>query len=369
MIEPKILAYTTLVHLNSDRQQKLRRLLPLVPDMDRLIDAAMKEGLAGLFYKNFLKSGVLETLADNQQEKLRSHYYLTVRFNLKLMRNFKEIVNRLSQYQVDVVLLQGMDLLQQIYDDVGLRPLTDIDLWVLEKNCPVLKNILAGLGYRGDPRYPLTFRKGSTILDIHTHILWADRIEARRFLLAKNQDHIYRNTLPTDFEGLKVRCLDRYDRIIYLSLHLLKHDAQRLIWLVDIQNLVTDWKVSDWEALLIRAKELGQTKCIAYICFLLQRLLDLHIPDSTRLQPDKLNLVEKKVLRRRIKKGSLPQWSTLYLFSSGKGLKKGGRLIPETLFPRPDILRQVFPNCSDLNPRQLYTKRIRQLLSMLRDHG
>ena len=54
MIEPKILACTTMVPLNSDRQQKLRRRLPLVPDMDRLIDAAMKEGLTGLFYKNFL---------------------------------------------------------------------------------------------------------------------------------------------------------------------------------------------------------------------------------------------------------------------------------------------------------------------------
>ena len=138
------------------------------------------------------------------------------------------------------------------------------------------------------------------------------------------------------------------------------------MWLVDIQNLVTDWKVSDWEAMLSRAKELGQAKCIAVICFLLEQLLGFRI-DRHRLRLLKsLNVIEKKILRQRIKKGKLPQWSSLLFFSSGKGLKKRIIFIIETLFPRPDILRQVFPNSSDLNTHRLYLQRIRQLLALFK---
>lgn len=364
--EYKILAHATRARLNIQEQRELRRLLLLINDKDRLIDMAIIEGLAGLCYKNFMKSKALQFFSDYQQKTLHAIYYRAVQFNIRLIRDLKEIIIQLEHHGLEVVFLQGIDLLTQVYDDVGLRPLTDIDLWILEKDRRTLEDILTGLGYRKDPLYRLKFRKKTTLLDLHTHILWADRIEARRFLLEKSQNHIYQNTLPTDFEGLKVRCLNRYDRIIYLSLHLLKHDAQRLMWLVDIQNLVTDWKVSDWEAMLSRAKELGQAKCIAVICFLLEQLLGFRI-DRHRLRLLKsLNVIEKKILRQRIKKGKLPQWSSLLFFSSGKGLKKRIIFIIETLFPRPDILRQVFPNSSDLNTHRLYLQRIRQLLALFK---
>jgi hypothetical protein len=66
-------------------------------------------------------------------------------------------------------------------------------------------------------------------------------------------------------------------------------------------------------------------------------------------------------LRQRLKKEFLPEWSTLILFSSGKGLLKGTMFILETLFPRPDILRQVFAETPGLSVPQLYTRRIFQL--------
>ena len=368
MIERKLLACATMAHPTAQGQQALRRLLSLAPDWDQLINTAIHEGLAGLFYKNLLKAGLLETLADHQQEKLRSCYYSAVRFNLILIRDFTEILKRLNQQGIDVVLLQGIDLLQRIYDDVGLRPVTDIDLWVRESDCPGLTNILSSLGYLKDPLYPLTFRKGATILDIHTHILWAERIKARALLLAKGQDLIIQNTAQIEFENLKIWCLDPYDRIIYLGLHLLKHNASRLIWLVDIKNLVADWKAVDWDALLDRAQLLGQLKCIRYIDFLLDILLDYQAPTDVRqrIQRTKLHIIEKKLLRQRLKKESLPEWSTLILFSSGKGLLKGMMFILETLFPRPDILRQVFAETPGLSFPRLYTRRIFQLIKMAR---
>ena len=321
-----------------------------------------------MLYKNLLKSGVLDTLGHNQRETLRSLYHQTVLFNLKLIHELKEALQELNQEKIQVVLMQGIALLQQVHEDVGLRPLTDIDLWVLQKDYSGLIGILSSQGYQRDPIYPNTFRKGSTTFDIHTHILWADRIRAHKLLLTKDQEYIYYDTRIIHFEGQEARCLSRYDEVLYLSLHALKHNVNRLIWLVDIKNLVSGWEKCDWEGLIVRVKELGQEKIISYIFFLLLHLFDFYPPKEVRqfLERKRRHFLEKKVLTERIKGDSLPIWAPLLLFSSGKGVQRRFSLIFETLFPRPEILRQVFADSPELKVWQLYWMRVLQLFAMVK---
>jgi hypothetical protein len=335
-------------------------------DADLLIRMAVKEGLAGILYKNLLKSGILDSLDKRHQEVLQAAYYRTLQLNLKLNHALKKILSALNQSGNQVVLLQGISLLHGIYGDFGLRPLSDIDLWVLEKNYNKLMSILKNQGYQRDPLYPNTFRKGITVLDIHTHILWADRIRSRELLLAKSQDFIYQKTRLITIDGQQARCLGRYDQVLYLGLHLLKHNVGRLIWLVDIKHLVADWNFADWQALLRRARELGQEKCVAQTFFLIGSLFEFQLLEEIRAKLVPLNPIEKKLLRLRQKKESLPEWSTLILFSSGKGLFKGTMFILETLFPRPDILRQVFAASPGLSVPRLYTRRFFQLIKMMK---
>ncbi len=265
------------------------------------------------------------------------------------------------------MLLQGIALLKPIYDDIGLRPLTDIDLWVLQKDYASLISILGSQGYKRNHLYPNTFRKGSTIFDLHTQILWADRIKASKMLLAKSQEDIYYETQAADFEGQEVLCLSQYDQVLFLGLHALKHNVSRLVWIADIKSLLANWKSSDWEALINRAGELGQEKTLVYIIFLL-RLFDFRRPREARqlLERKRLGFLEKKALEERIKGDSLPLWSPLLLISSGKGLKARFSFILETLFPRPAILRQVFPDSADRKVWALYLKRIVQLFGFIK---
>jgi len=366
-IEQKILACSTEMNPDSHQQQRMRQLMSHDVDVDHLINMAYREGLAGLLYKNLMKSGVLETLGHQQRERLQTLYYQTVLSNLKLIHDLKEILHLLNQKKVKVVLLAGIALLQPIYDDIGLRPLTDIDLWVLPKDYASLTNILSSQGYERNHIYPNTFRKGSTIFDLHTQIPWADRIRASKMLLAKSQEHIYYGTQVAHFEGQDVLCLSQYDQVLFLSLHALKHNVSRLVWLVDIKSLLAGWKSSDWKALINRARELGQEKTLSCIFFLLC-LFDFQLPLEARqlLERKRLHFLEKKALQERIKRDSLPIWSPLLLFSSGKGLKKRFSFILETLFPRPEILRQVFPDSPERKVWQLYWKRVLQLFGLIK---
>jgi len=366
-IEQEVLISATELHADSCLEEKLRKLMPLVADVDSLIEMAIKEGLAGLFYKNLLKSGMLHVLGREQRRTLQSFYYNTLRFNLKLIHDLKQILFKMNQKRIEIVLLQGIILLKQVYDDPGVRPMTDIDAWILKKDYARLISILKDSGYQKDPLYPGTFRRNQTTLDIHTDLLWADRIRSRTLLLAGGQEGIYEQSRIIDFEGEKARCLDRYDQVLYLSLHALKHNVGSLIGLVDIKNLVKEWKDSDWEALLNRCESLGQERPVFYILFLLHHLLGFRKPLKNRQVPGigRLRLLEKRALGQKIEKGSLPLWAPFLLLSPGRGLKNRFLFMLESLFPRPEILRQVFAHSPDLKVWQLYCMRVLQLLSKL----
>jgi len=367
-IEQTILACASGLDTDAAQERRLQSLMSNGVDVDRLIKTSIKEGMAGFLYRNLLKAGILQGLDPQQRQRLESLYYQTVHINLKLIYDMRKILEGLNEREINVVLLKGMALLHQLYSDIGVRPLTDIDLWVLPRDYPALTGILRSQGYRQDHLYPNTFRKGSTVLDLNTHPLGADRIKTRAFLITRDQEHIYHAAQTTRIDGQPALCLNPYDQVLLLGLHLLKHSASRLIWLVDIKCLVGGWGNSDWDALIMRAQELGLTRTLAYICFLLTSSLDYELPPRARqvLEAERLSLVEKRVLGRRIRGDALPVWAPLVLSPSVKGFRRRLYFALETLFPRPQILRQVFPNSARLSVPYLYFKRVIQLSGMVK---
>jgi len=367
-IEYQILLAASCIEPGGEQRDKLLGLLLNQFDQDQLVVMAVREGLAGLLYKNLKKAGGLGYLEQQHIGRLHSAYYLTVRFNLKLICDLKEILQQLNKRNINVVLLQGMHLLQQIYKDIGLRPLTDIDLWILPETRETVGEVLTELDYQKDRLYPNIFKKAATTIDLNTHIFWADRIRSRQKLINAEQKALFQNCRTIDFEGQKAYGLDRIDQILYLSLHTIKHYADRLIWLVDIKNLLRDWQASDWELIATRCQELGQEKAVDYIMYMLTQLFDVRepitAPDS--LTANKLNRLEKMILKNRLNGKPLPAWSPMLLFTSGKAFSKKAAFIFESLFPRPEILRQVFANTPDLKIWQLYLKRALQLVGHVR---
>jgi hypothetical protein len=339
----------------------------LIPFDTRLIERAMSEGVAGILYKSLLASGVFESLDQVHRETLQAVYYQTIRMNLRLMHALKQVLLQANQRGVAVVILQGMGLLNDPYEDIGLRPMTDIDLWVSKKDYEEIVRILGSLGYERDSVYPSTFKQGSTIFDIHTHILWADRVKAFKMLLVNDEKYMRDGLRFIEIEGEKALCLNPYDQVIYLTLHALKHWANRLIWFVDIKKIIERWGSTEWESLFWRSKELGQERTVAYMLFLLRSTLDVELPPwRGTSHRQRLNVLEKWILRQRSKRGSLPRWAPVLLFSSQLGPGKRLLFFLENLFPRTEVLRQVFPSPPDLKPWQLYGKRTLQLLGMLK---
>ena len=366
-IERRILTAVTERKPDSRHKSALQRLMTQHVNQDLLIDLAVREGLAGLLYINLRQAELLEVLSLRQEEKLQALYHRIARSNLKRLHCLKKTLHQAAQKNIQVVILKGIALLEPVYGNVGLRPMGDVDIWVLKEHWPVFIPMLMENDYRRDPDYPNIFRKEGISLDLHSHFLGADRIKTRTFLLAKHQRHIFQNIRTTSIEGQTAYCLAPCDQVLYLGLHAMKHNLDKLIWLVDIKFLVADYQASDWQAVISRAAEMDQEKSILYVAYLLQHLLEFRFAPEVRrtLQRVDLNWIEKKVLDRKIKKGALPLWAPLVLFSIGKGVRRRFAFILETLFPRPEILRQVFAGSPARKDWQLYLMRVLQLFAKL----
>jgi hypothetical protein len=326
----------------------------------RLVDAAVREGVAGLLYHRLKTSDRLKALADPARCRLESIYYLTIQTNLRYFSALKEI----AEQDVPFVLMQGAALLVDIYPDPGLRPLSDIDLWVLPRNRERLLTGLSRLGFEENPLVPGVLRRGAVLVDVHTHLDWAERIHATRFFFSLDTEEIQRSCRSVTWDGLQLACLSEHDQVVYLMVHAVKHNLERLIWLADIQRLVAAWHSSDWEELRQRARQLGQEQVPALLAYLRRALFDMPTP-ATMTTGDQLAAVQRYLLRMR-KKGPLPKWSSLALLTTGNPVRQL-EFAFESMFPRPEILRQVFADRLDLSDWRLYGLRVKQLLGMMKN--
>ena len=361
--EKRIWRLSTSIPNSSDESKALVGLFPRIKDPVGFIDLAFQEGVANLYYKNLKSLDLLDTLSTPQHRKLKTNYYHTASSNLKRIHDLKSILHHSDRIGIPVVLLQGIVLLQTVYDDIGLRPMSDIDLWILERHYPAFKKQLIARKYRQDPLYPGTFRRGETTFDIHTHVLWADRIRTRKFLMTRGQEAIYETTEPLRFEGEKALVLNRYDQVLYLSLHALKHNVSRILWLVDIKNMVAGWQRVHWRNLWKRAVYLGQEKSICRVLFLIRQIFDVTPPQelSGSFKSCRQNALESKLLRKRSPGHFMPAWAPFVLFSPNIGSWKFIPYTLENLFPRPEIMRQIFPERADQKAWRLYAMRLIQI--------
>ena len=236
---------------------------------DALLTAAVREGLAGLLFAQARAGGWHRRLPERAGRRLESIYYLTVQANLRALTTLREI----AAQGVPFVLMQGAALLVTTYADPGLRPLSDIDLWVQPRDFERLASVLRRRGFDENPLTPGVFRRGEALVDVHTGLHWAERIRSSRFLFAGEPGAVQRRCVTRAWEGTTVRCLDPIDQAVYLTVHAIKHNLERLIWLADLNRLVGEWGVDDWAVFRERARELGQPRIGAILAYLRQNAL------------------------------------------------------------------------------------------------
>ncbi len=335
-----------------------------------LIEACQREGLSGLLYAVLAQHHrpMDDPAAVVLLRRVRGRYLFALKTNLVLLDRCADICRALNAARIPVVLLQGASLIGTAYADCGMRPMSDLDLWIREGDFQKAASVFDTLGFGADPLYPMTFVQGAVHLDVHTDLFWGERIAARKGLIAMPQERIFSDSEACSVGGAGARRLAASDQILYLSMHVLKHNADRLIWLVDIKRLLSKFSDPGWEALVARAQDFGIAHQLAGVLFLIRTLFaDLRWPKAAHAFIDSqgLNAIERFCFRRRRHRPALPILFSLLFITGLKDPGQAVRLLVESLYPRPEILRQVFPEASGETLPRLYAKRTAQLAASL----
>jgi hypothetical protein len=152
-------------------------------EWEQLAELARRHGLTPVLYRSLCEAdGVPQEVRDG----LRRDYVVQTARGLRAVQQVKEISQALGNTGVDVIALKGASSLLQLHEDVGCRPMIDIDLMVRRESVEQFVEFLGKLGYccptaPSSPesmwvstemgyRFPFE-RRGYLPLDVHTDIL------------------------------------------------------------------------------------------------------------------------------------------------------------------------------------------------------
>lgn len=328
-----------------------------------LVNRAMQEGVASMFYVHARNLGLFLFMPQWVAERLEDVYHQTVFHNLKIVGFLNELGEALKKRQVPVIVLQGASLLNDVYKDIGIRPMEDIDLMVDPEHMTRFKKVIEGMGYYSDTIYPDTYKKGAIYIDLHTDPLSSERIKARKWIMSADSTHFWKSAVPLLQKDLPVFRLSPYDNLIALSCHLLKHNLTRIVWFADIMEIILkEYNTFDWKEYAVYCRAVGGDRCILYILLLLKNLLGMKALEGILKDfgANRLSWIEKFILRLRLANedtGFLPQ--LLWLFQIRQ---KSKRLffVWENIFPKKEIMGQISPSSDHALPA--YSARLIDLL-------
>lgn len=317
-------------------------------DWPSVAERAFEEGLAPFLYYHCRNMDVLAAIPESTKKFLARIYAETSLINMHLLQEMTELEKRLTERDLQVIVLKGAALLKTVYRDVALRPMEDIDLMVRQEHLNELKNVLETMGFVQHRLYPGSFGKGILSIDIHSDLLSSHRIRSRQAILDIRSEDAWSSSIPINGSSSLYR-LSLNVNLIALSFHLLKHRYDRLIWFVDIAESIKAYQsMLDWQNLIEYSRRVRADRLLLYTLLLMRRLLGLRVPDEalTDLGEEELSPIERYILRLRLMHVPLGTVMDLLWMFQIQGTGKKIRFMRENIFPRREVMNQIFPDTS-----------------------
>jgi len=130
-----------------------------------------------------------------------------------------------------MIALKGIYLSEWLYQDIGLRQFSDIDLLVKEEDGEKCLKLLESIGYNKHDSGKLSefVNKQFDMVHYEPRIQAGVSIEIHIKLHAKTEQYhvivsdLWKNAIPANLNGITIQALNANDLLIHLCLHLDKH--------------------------------------------------------------------------------------------------------------------------------------------------
>ena len=194
-----------------------------------------------------------------QLEKTRRQYMVR---NIYLLDRLRAFHSTLRKAGIPSIVLKGGSLLSLLYTDIGLRPMTDVDVLINKQDLRQTLDLLSNDGWQVPPEEEIKyFHEHFYHLDIRTNDDFATLFEIH-WNLEKELCHsieiagLWARSIEAHHDGEPFRRLSNEDLILHLLIHLPYHHyfSPRLIWVHDIREMIGRCTL-DWEFVLTLAEQ------------------------------------------------------------------------------------------------------------------
>ena len=190
--------------------------------------------LMALLYRNLERAGVRAPEHDVLKGNWRYHWYL----NKSRLRDFAKLQAKLAAAGIPVVAMKGIPLAAFYYEDIGVRPMADVDLLVRREDAKAAVACLLADGYRLSVPFAETdiatkngrtfTKEGASEVDLHWGVL-------HDFNVAWSDEALWSGSQTRPYDGMVLRFLRAEDQILHLCSHGMRYNVVApLRWLADV---------------------------------------------------------------------------------------------------------------------------------------
>lgn len=276
-------------------ETKLDKLSPA--DWESLAVWARRFKVEGLFHREIRSRAFAAGLIpDEVRNRLKQAYRNHAIMNTALFLDAARVLKSLADNRLPVIALKGLALARQIYGDIALRPMVDMDLLVKKEDLVRAGRILLTLGYTQNisawenmsktyHHLPPFTNKHGAMIELHWDIVSPD------CPITVDVDGLWERVCLITVDDVEVRAFGPEDLLLHLCVHACYHlqFGLDLTPLCDVAGLIkTAGNKIDWQIVIERATRWGGNKCVYLMLLLVQELLGAAPPDNimSALKPD-----------------------------------------------------------------------------------
>ena len=251
--------------------------------------------------------------------KLENRFLSSTAYNIIHLENLAQLVQKLKDKKIPVIILKGAALCETVYPHAGMRSFCDLDILIQRKHIQEAKGLLELLGYTLSFTHArhhfMAFQTShhSLPLEVHWNLV-NDASPFQKYAFKLSMDRIWQDARPFPFRGTEALWLSPEHQLIYLSVHMLKEGYSQKKWLLDLYYLLKYFKGQiDWPELLVECREFHARRPVYYALSALDeifsitgtqaRLLSRQVLDQ--LKPRRISLLERTIFNRLVKKKPL----------------------------------------------------------------
>jgi Uncharacterised nucleotidyltransferase len=284
-VEEQLLACCARTFVPPSTAARIREIAGAAPDWNYVLALAQQHSILPLLARNlrFSANGVIP---GNVVRQIESSARANAVRSLAQTSEIVRVVELLRSRGIRTLPYKGPVIAAQAYQDISARQFEDLDVILQQLDVPAADDAIRGLGYEprfawlhspkgkavvpGEYSYVHSARK--TTLELHTEAT------LRHFPVAAPLAEYLERVVPVDLGGKNVHTFSADDALPVYCIHGTKDFWAKLVWIVDIAEMLRTFPHLDWDAVWRTSERLRAQRMVHLGLALAAGILEAKMP-------------------------------------------------------------------------------------------